>query len=147
MTLVNENGLSALVTLLREGREYYVFAAEEVHDPEVADAFALAAKSKTGLLDGLVAAGIIKQPSAEHAEAPAADEDGYSALRAQFDPHHAEVQGFALYQRERRLLYLVQSVFRTENSLAVRRALKDGYPMVAQVARIMQRLALRREAA
>jgi hypothetical protein len=38
---------------------------------------------------------------------------------------------------------LVESVFRTESSLAVRRALKDVYPQLVKVQGIMHRLARR----
>ena len=147
MTLVNENGLSALVTLLREGRDYYEFAAAEARDPEIRDAFALAAKYKTELLEGLVQARVIGSTNAEPGTPAAAADEGYARLSKQFDPQHAEVHGQALYERERRLMYLVQSVFRTENSLAVRRALKAAYPHMTQVYRITQRLAQRRQAA
>ena len=147
MTLVNENGLNALVTVLREGRDNYAFAASEARDPEIADAFALAAKYKTELLDGLVAARVLQHASADHAVAPAPTDEGYARLRAQFDPYHPEVQGVALYERERHVTQLIQSVFRTENSMGVRRALKNSYAHMAQLVGIMQRLAKRRQAA
>jgi hypothetical protein len=147
MTLVNENGLAALVTMLREGRDYYAFAAEEVRDAETADAFRFAAKCKSEMLDGLVAAHVIQRRSLEHVVGPAAADEGYERLRKQMDPMHPELQGPALYERERRVVKLIESVFRTENALPIRRALKNGYPQAGQLARMTQRLAQRRAAA
>ena len=146
MTLVNENGLAALVTMLREGRDYYAFAADEVRDGETADAFRFAAKCKSELLDGLVAAHAVQRRTLDVVTPPAAPDEGYERLRKQFDPLHPELQGPALYERERRVSKLIESVFRTENSLPIRRALKSGYPLEGQLVRMTQRLAQRRAA-
>lgn len=147
MTLVYENGMPSLVALLREGRDYYLFAAQEVQDAEVAEAFRYAAACRTQLLEGLVAARVLQRTSPEHALPPVADDIGYARLRGQFDPRHPETQGLALFERERHLLRLVEAVFRSDSSLPARRALKDAYPHLAKMVEILRRLARRREAA
>lgn len=147
MTLVFENGLPALVALLREGRDYYRFAAGEVRDTEVALVFGYAADCRARLLEALVAARLLQHTSPAHQPPPLADGQGYALLRGQFDPAHPQAQAAALLQRERHLLRLVEAVFRTEGSLAARRALKDAYPHLHRTAVILQRLAQRRAAA
>lgn len=148
MTLVFENGLPALVALLREGRDYYRFAADAVRDVEVSQVYGYAAACRTRLLEALVAARLLQHTSpGAHEPTPPADGQGYVLLRGQFDPIHPEAQAAALVQRERHLLRLVEAVFRTEGSLAARRALKDAYPHLRRTAAILQRLALRRAAA
>lgn len=138
MTLVNENGLPTLIAALRAGLDYYSFAAQEARDAEVADAFAFAAKCRAQLLEGLQVR--VTQPAGP---APTPDVTAYAQLRSQFDPAHPELQGHALLQRERQLVRLVESSFRTESSLAVRRALKESYPLLLKVQQVMQRLAAR----
>ena len=139
MTLVNENGMPALIAALRAGLDYYTFAAQEARDPEVTEAFTFAATCRAQLLD-LLQERITQQPSAPLTTPDAA---AYAQLRAQFDPRHPELQGRALLERERQMVRLVESAFRTESSLAVRRALKAVYPQLIKVQGIMQRLAQR----
>jgi nucleotide-binding universal stress UspA family protein len=151
MTLIPPDSLAWLVGLLREGRAYYRHAAEHTNDPEVRRAFELAAEERDMVLADLRAVGAIEE---SHTPADVANalkgappQHRYHLLQEQFDPARPELQAEALVAREGAGLRLVESVFRSHHSLAVRRIMKVHYPRLQQSARIMQRLARRDHAA
>lgn len=151
MTLIPQDALDWLVALLRDGRDYYRHAAEHTGDAEVRRAFELAAEARDALLAELRAL----PPDA--ASIPASDAgvnrdalpetQRYDQLRRQFDPTQPERQAEALLPRERSTLQLVESVFRSHPSMAVRRLMKQSFASLQQGAAIMQRMAQRAHAA
>lgn len=151
MTLIPADSLDWLVGLLREGRAYYRHAAEHTHDAEIRRAFELAAEERDTLLADLRDASVIEElhHPAETADAlrVAPANHRYDVLQQQSDPARPELQAEALVAREGAGLRLVESVFRSHPSLAVRRIMKAHYPRMQQSARIMQRLARRDHAA
>jgi len=147
MTLIPEDGIGWLVSLLRDGCEFYTFAERDTHDPEVREAFRVAVEVRTRLLSDLARAGATGvTPAAQPAAALDAD-NGYAALRRQFDPQQPAAQGLALHRREAHVLRLIESVFRANSSLPVRAALKHAYPQIKRCAEIMWKLSLRHQAA
>ena len=151
MTLIPQDSLDWLVGLLREGRAYYRHAAARTHDPEVRHAFELAAEERDTLLADLRACGAIEESHSpaeiDQALSSAPPQHRYNLLQQQFDPARPELQAEALVAREGAGLRLVESVFRSNPSLAVRRIMKTHYPRLQQSARVMQRLARRDHAA
>jgi hypothetical protein len=151
MTLIPQDSLDWLVGLLREGRAYYRHAAEHTADSEVRRAFQLAAEERDAVLADLRAVGAIEESTspADIAKAlvSAPPQHRYNLLQQQFDPSRPELQAEALLAREGAGLRLVESVFRSHHSLAVRRVMKVHYPRLQQSARVMQRLARRDHAA
>lgn len=147
MTLIPEDGLQWLVSLLRDGRDYYAFAECETDEPETREAFRVAAQARSILLDELVRAGAIeRQPPGS--PSPELDADhGYAPLRRQFDPQLPALQALALHRREAHVLRLMESVFRANSSLPLRSALKRGYPELKRCAETMWRMSLRHQAA
>src|SRR5687768_15493516 len=151
MTLIPQDALDWFVALLRDGRDYYRHAATHVADPELQYAFEVAAEARDKLLAQLRA---LPQEEARIAPSDAAldrralpENQRYDLLRRQFDPAHPAAQAEALLPRERATLLLIQSVFRSHHSMAVRRLMKRHYPDLRQSAAIMQRLAQRAHAA
>jgi hypothetical protein len=151
MTLIPQDALDWLVALLRDGRDYYRHAATHAADTELQRAFDVAAEARDKLLSQLRAL-----PDDEARIAPSdatldrnavPENQRYDLLRRQFDPAHPEFQAEALLLRERATLQWVESVFRSHDSMAVRRLMKRHYPALQQGAAIMQRLAQRAHAA
>ena len=144
MTLVPQESLDWLVTLLRDGRTYYRNAVVHTEDVEVRNAFGLAAEARDGLIVDLREAGFI-EVAAEITPTPT--QEGYESLRRQFDPRHPELQAEALLPREDATLRLVESVFRSHPTLKVRSLMKRHYPRLQQSAAIIHRLSKRLHAA
>lgn len=136
-----------LIRMLREGRDYYAFAHEEVRDPEVAGVFALAVRSRRDLLEDLVATRLLFQTSPAHAVRSLAPNLGYEELRHQFDPHLPQSQAVALFERERRLVGLMHDLFESEteadHSPRLRAAIKKHYANFVEVEDYMERWAAR----
>jgi hypothetical protein len=151
MTLIPHDSLDWLVAMLREGMAYYRHAAEHVSDPEVARAFGLAARTRGLILSDLRAVGAITEPESVSdtaaALATAPPQHRYDVLQQQFDPTHPELQAQALVSRELASIRLIESVFRSNPSMAIRRVMKAHFPQVQEVTRVMQRLAHRDQAA
>ncbi|TDR38946.1 hypothetical protein DFR29_11889 [Tahibacter aquaticus] len=126
-----------LIRMLREGREYYAFACDEIRDPEIASVFALAVRSRRDLLDDLVATRLLFQTSPAHAVRSLAPNLGYEELRHQFDPRHPQVQAVALHERERRVIGLMHDLFENEaegdHSPRLRAAIKKHYAHFVEV--------------
>jgi hypothetical protein len=124
-----------LIRLLREGREYYVFARDEVRDPEIASVFALAVRARHDLLEDLVATRLLFQTSPAHAVRTLDPNLGYEELRHQFDPAHPQTQAPALHERERRVINLMHDLFEseTESSPKLHAAIKAHYGQFAEV--------------
>ena len=145
MTLIPEDGLAWLVSLLRDGRDYYRFVEQETLEAEAREAFHLAAEARSRLLAELARTGAV-------ADGPelATDLDpdhSYAPLRRQFDPRMPALQGLALHRRDAHVLRLMESAFRNSGSLPVRAALKRAYPDLKRCAEMMWRLSLRHQAA
>ena len=144
MTLVLQESLDGLVALLRDGRTYYRNAVVHTEDPEMRQAFGLAAEARDALIVDLREAGFIDV--AREVEAPPA-QHGYESLRRQFDRSHPELQADALLPREDATLRLVESVFRSHPAIKVRSLMKKHYPRLQQSAAIIHRLSKRLHAA
>ena len=136
-----------LVRLLRESRDYYVFARDEVRDPEVARVFARAVRARRELLEDLVATRLLFHTSPGFNDAPLDARIGYAALRQQFDPQHPDMHAEALYEREQRLIHLMEDVYDGEASEKLRDALKVHYAQFVAVSRGLVALARVHEAA
>lgn len=151
MTLIPQDALDWLVALLRDGRDYYRHAATHSTDPELQYAFEVAAEARDKLLAQL--RGLPREEATIATSDDALDRNAlpesqrYDLLRRQFDPGHPECQAEALLSRERATLRLVESVFRSHHSMAVRRLMKQYFAALKQGAVIMQRLAQRAHAA
>lgn len=147
MTLIPTHALDWLVAALRDGRDYYRHAEMHTADAELRHAFDLAAEARDKLLAEL------RELSPDEAKIAPSDAvldrnavpeaERYDLLRRQFDPARPDFQAEALLSRERATLRLVESVFRSHPSLAVRRLMKRHYQALRQGAAIMQRLAQR----
>lgn len=133
MTAFDEAQL--LIRLLRESREYYAFARNEVRDPETAEVFALATKARLGLLEDLVSTRLLFQTSPAHATRTLAPDLGYEGLRHQFDPQHPQAHAAALHERERRIVDLMKDLVDSdvEASPKLHAALKAHYPAFVEV--------------
>lgn len=136
-----------LVRLLRESRDYFVFARDEVRDPEIAAIFAKAVRARRELLEDLVATRLLFQTSAGFKDPLLDSGRGYDALRHQFDPRHPDAHAEALYEREQRLVHLMEDVYEEDDSPALRDALKKHYQQFVAVARSFGTLARIHEAA
>lgn len=147
MTLSKDRVMPELVAMLREGRDFYLYAQQETLDSELAAVFGFAAQTRQRLLDSLVEAKVLLHTSPEHIVPPLPADIGHSRLTKQFDRHHPEVLAHALLDREQRLLSVLGFVFQTETSLAVKRAIKDQYAMFTRGAEMLKRFARRYEAA
>lgn len=151
MTQIPIDSLDWLVGLLREGRAYYRHALEHSHDPEVRRAFEMGAEERDRILADLRAIDAIEESSTPadiaNALGAAPPQHRYDLLQQQFDPSRPELQADALVSREGAGLRLVESVFRSHPSMAVRRVMKAHYPRLQQAARVMQRMARRESAA
>jgi hypothetical protein len=151
MTLIPQESLDWLVDLLRDGRDYYRHAAEHTGDAEVRRAFGVAAEARDALLAELRAlppeTAAIAASDAGVSRNALPETQRYDQLRRQFDPAQPERQADALLPRERSTLNLVESVFRSHPSTAVRRLMKQYFASLQQGAAIMQRLAQRARAA
>jgi len=151
MTLIPQDSLDWLVGLLREGRAYYRHAVAHTQDAEVRRAFELAAEERDMILADLRACDAIEESGnpaeIDRALGSAPPQHRYNLLQQQFDPSRPELQAEALVAREGAGLRLVESVFRSHPSLAVRRIMKVHYPRLQQSARVMQRLSRRDHAA
>jgi hypothetical protein len=147
MTVMIDDGVRLVVRLLRESRDYFAFARDESQDPEMARVFGRAARSRNDLLEDLIAMCVVPA-NASPIAAPLPDEDhGYAKLRTQFDPQHPEVHAEALFHRECYLVRLMEEVFRTDSSHALRRVLKANYRKFLNCAQSMHALSLRHQAA
>lgn len=124
-----------LIRLLREGRDYYMFARDEVRDPEIAEVFAMAVRARRELLEDLVSTRLLFQTSPAHAVRTLAPNLGYEELRHQFDPLHPRTQAAALYERERRVIDLMHDLFEneTESSPKLHAAIKAHYALFIEV--------------
>lgn len=103
-----------LIRLLREGRDYYAFAHEEVRDPDAAETFDLALRARRDLLEDLVATRLLFQTSPAHATRELPHDLGYEGLRRQFDALHPQTHAVALHERERRVVQLMESLLEAE---------------------------------
>jgi hypothetical protein len=147
MTLIPEDGLVWLVSLLRDGRDYYRFVEQETLEADTREAFHVAAEARSRLLAELVRSGAVAEGGATQL-APELDPDhSYAPLRRQFDPQLPALQGLALHRRDAYVLRLMESAFRSNGSLPVRAALKRAYPEFKRCAEMMWRLSLRHQAA
>jgi hypothetical protein len=151
MTLIPTHALDWLVAALRDGRDYYRHAEMHTADAELEHAFGLAAEARDKLLAELrelpPEAAAIASTDAVLDRNAVPEGERYDLLRRQFDPNRPDVQAEALLSRERATLRLVESVFRSHPSLAVRRLMKGHFPALRQGAAIMQRLSQRTRAA
>lgn len=147
MALSAQNVADSLAGLLREGLDYYRFAAHRTRDPDVHEAFSYAADARAHLLRELAVAAAIADPATEQ-PLPVEDPDlGYATLRSQFDPHAPHSQGHALHQRECAVLAHLEALFRKHQSPRVRELMKTYYPQLKRVEEMMWRLSQRRAAA
>lgn len=125
MSTLDESRL--LVRLLRESRDYYIFARDEVRDPEVARMYARAVRARRELLEDLVATRLLYQTSPGFNDPILDSTKGYAALREQFDPQHPDAHAEALYEREQRLIHLMEDVYEGDASPKLKTALKTHY--------------------
>lgn len=143
--------IAALLALLRDGRAYYGHAARHSADAEVQRAFAIAAHARESLVADLQAIGKAEVRSEtgetpiDWSQVPAIQR--YEDLRLQFDPKHPERQAEALLSREEATLELMEAVFRAHPRIQVRSLMKQHYPKLQQASAIIQRMALRANAA
>ncbi|UXI67974.1 hypothetical protein [Tahibacter amnicola] len=126
-----------LIHLLREGRDYFAFAHDEVVDREVAEVFARALRARRELLEDLVTTRLLFQTSPAHATPSLNADTGYEGLRHQFDPHHPRMQAEALYERERQLIGLIEDLFEADSSPKLQFALKRHYAQFVELARTL----------
>lgn len=147
MTLIPEDGLVWLVSLLRDGRDYYRFVEQETLEAEPREAFHVAAEARSRLLAELVRGGVIQENASGQPAAELDPDHSYAPLRRQFDPQLPALQGLALHRREAYVLRLMESAFRNNSSLPVRSALKRAYPEFKRCAEMMWRLSRRHQAA
>ncbi|MEO8671709.1 MAG: hypothetical protein ABI411_10380 [Tahibacter sp.] len=143
----NHQEARLLVHLLREGRDYYTFARDEVHDAEISRLFARAEMARRGLLDALVNSRLLYQASATLPVEALGTNTGYAHLQAQFDPYHSELQAPALLDREQRVLALIRHVFEVDDCEQLRTVLKAHYSSFAACAASLHVLAQRQLAA
>lgn len=136
-----------LVRLLRESRDYYVFARDEVRDPEIAGIFARAVRARRELLEDFVATRLLFQTSPGLEGPPLDPNKGYDALRHQFDPRHPDTHAEALHEREQRLIRLMEDIYEGDSSPKLRAALKAHYQQFVAVARSLSALVRVHEAA
>lgn len=147
MTLIPEDGLLWLVSLLRDGRDYYRFVEQETQEAETREVFQHAAETRSRLLADLARTGVVADATPVRMS-PELDPDySYAPLRRQFDPQLPALQGMALHRREAHVLRLMESVFRNTGALPVRAALKRAYPAMKRGAEMMWRMSLRHQAA
>jgi hypothetical protein len=131
MSTLDESRL--LVRLLRESRDYFVFARDEVRDPEIARVFARAVRSRRELLEDLVATRLLFHTSPGLTDQRLDSRIGYAALRDQFDPIHPDAHAEALYEREQRLIHLMEDVYEGDSSPKLKNALKAHYQQFVAV--------------
>jgi hypothetical protein len=137
-----------LIRLLREGRDYYAFARDEVRDPEVAGVFALAVRARRELLEDLVATRLLFQTSPAHATRSLAPNLGYEELRHQFDPLHPQSHATALFEREQRVIHLMHDLYESEfdSSPRLHAAIKAHYSRFIEVEDCLERWSVRQRA-
>ena len=143
MALTTQHVADSLAGLLRDGLDYYRFAAHHTPDPSVHEAFCYAADSRAPLLRERAAGPAIADADCDQ-PAGASDPDlGYTGLRAQFDPNAPHCQGVALHERECAVLAHLEALFRKHQSPRVRELMKMYYPQLKRVEEMMMRLSKR----
>lgn len=145
MSTLDESRL--LVRLLRESRDYFVFARDEVRDLETARVFARAVRARRELLEDLVSTRLLFQTSPGLTDPPLDSARGYAALREQFDPRHPDAHAEALHERERRLIHLMEDVYDGDASPKLKHALKAHYQQFVATERALGAMARVHEAA
>ncbi|MBL8300034.1 MAG: hypothetical protein JNN30_16970 [Rhodanobacteraceae bacterium] len=128
-----------LIRLLREGRDYYVFARDEVRDPEAVELFARALKARHDLLEGLVATRLLFQTSPVHPTRTLSADLGYEELRHQFDPLHPKTHAAALHERERRVLHLMEDLLESAGSPKLHAALRAHHAQFEEMCNLLLR--------
>ena len=145
MSTLDESRL--LVRMLREGRDYFIFARDEVRDPEIARVFARAVRARRELLEDLVATRLLYQTSPGFTDPTLDSSRGYTALREQFDPQHPDAHAEALYEREQRLIHLMEDVYEGDASPKLKNALKVHYQQFVAISRTLGAMVRVHEAA
>lgn len=142
MTTTPISLLQDTLRLIDAGTVYFRFASAHAADPEVRDAFAIAAELRALLRRDLATVG-----PAHGTDTDAEPSAVYTRLKAQFDPHHPYTQGAALHALEQALLRRLEQLFRSHPSPGVRRVVKSAYPGMRRSVETMRRLAQRAAAA